>query len=55
MLVLVILLLFTCIQPLLPQQFEANLIIDHPITKRQMSNISRPRPTSWWRPRLERS
>ncbi|MBQ6256011.1 MAG: ABC transporter permease [Clostridia bacterium] len=40
MLVLVILLLFTCIQPLLPQQFEANLIIDHPITKRQMSNIS---------------
>lgn len=40
MLVLVVLLLFTCIQPLLPQQFEANLIIDHPITKRQMSNIS---------------
>lgn len=40
MLVLVLLLLFTFIQPLLPQQFEANLIIDHPITKRQMSNIA---------------
>ena len=40
MLVLVALLLFTFIQPFLPQQFEANLIIDHPITKRQMSNIA---------------
>ena len=40
MLVLVILLLFTCIQPMLPQQFDANLIIDHPITKKQMSNVS---------------
>lgn len=39
MLVLAALLLFTIIQPMLPQQFEANLIIDHPITKRQMSNI----------------
>ncbi|MBR4359147.1 MAG: ABC transporter permease [Clostridia bacterium] len=39
MLVLVALLLFTFIQPLLPLQFEANLIIDHPITKKQMSNL----------------
>ena len=40
MLVLVVLLLFTFIQPHLPQQFEANLIINHPITKRQMSNVA---------------
>jgi len=45
MLVLVILLLFTFIQPLLPQQFKANLIIDHPITKKQMSNVP-PRITN---------
>ena len=38
--VLAALLLFTFIQPLLPQQFEANVIIDHPLTKRQMSNVS---------------
>ncbi len=37
---LVALLLFTIIQPLLPQQFEANVIIDHPLTKRQMSNVA---------------
>ena len=40
LLVLVLLLLFTFIQPLLPQQFEANVIIDHPLTKRQMSNVA---------------
>ena len=40
LLVLAVLLLFTCIQPLLPNQFEANVIINHPITHRQMSNVS---------------
>lgn len=40
MLVLAALLIFTVIQPFLPRQFEANLIINHPITKRQMSNVS---------------
>ena len=40
LLTLVVLLLFTFIQPMLPQQFEANVIIDHPLTKRQMSNVA---------------
>ena len=40
LIVLLVLLLFTFIQPLLPDQFEANVIIDHPLTKRQMSNIA---------------
>lgn len=34
------LLLFTCIQPLLPGQYPANLIINHPITQIQMSNVA---------------
>ena len=38
--VLAIILLFTFIQPYLPGQYPATLIIDHPITKRQMSNVS---------------
>ncbi len=33
------LLLFTVIQPYLPGQFEANLVIDHPITGIQMMNV----------------
>lgn len=37
--VLVILLLFTTIQPYLPNQYPANLIINHPITGMQMSNV----------------
>ena len=37
--VLAVLVLFTFLQPLLPLQFEANKIIDHPITGRQMSNV----------------
>ncbi len=34
-----VLLLFTVIQPYLPGQFEANLVIDHPITGIQMMNV----------------
>ena len=34
-----VLLLFTVIQPHLPGQFEANLVIDHPITGIQMMNV----------------
>ncbi len=37
--VLFVLVLFTCIQPLLPGQFEANKVIDHPIAEMQMSNV----------------
>lgn len=37
--VLVVILLFTFIQPLLPGQYPASLIINHPITKMQMSNV----------------
>lgn len=39
MIVLVVLLLFTVIQPYLPNQYPANLVIDHPITGMQMMNI----------------
>lgn len=39
LLVLVVLLLFTFIQPHLPNQYEANLIVNHPITGMQMSNV----------------
>lgn len=38
--VLVVLMLFTFIQPLLPGQYKANLIVNHPITNMQMSNVS---------------
>ena len=38
--VLLALLLFTFIQPTLPGQYPANLIINHPITQIQMSNIA---------------
>ena len=38
--VLLALLLFTFIQPILPGQYPANLIINHPITQIQMSNIA---------------
>jgi len=37
--VLLILLVFTIIQPLLPYQYPANMIINHPTTGVQMSNI----------------
>lgn len=37
--VLAVLLLFTFIQPLLPGQYVANQIINHPITGMQMSNL----------------
>ncbi len=37
--VLLVLLVFTFIQPLLPEQYPANFIIDHPITRMQMSNV----------------
>ena len=33
------LLIFTCIQPALPGQYKANLVIDHPITGMQMMNV----------------
>lgn len=36
---LVTLIVFTIIQPWLPGQYEANLIINHPVTERQMSNV----------------
>ena len=39
LLVLLFLLLFTFIQPHLPKQHEANLIINHPITGMQLSNV----------------
>jgi oligopeptide transport system permease protein len=38
--VLAFLVLFTFIQPLLPGQYEATRIINHPITGKQMSNVS---------------
>jgi len=38
--VLAALLLFTFLQPLLPGQYPATLIINHPITKLQMANVS---------------
>lgn len=38
--VLAVVLLFTFIQPLLPGQYPASLIINHPITRMQMSNVS---------------
>jgi len=37
--VLVLLMAFTFIQPLLPKQYKANLIINHPITGMQVSNV----------------
>ena len=37
--VLLVLLLFTFIQPHLPNQYKSNLIINHPITGMQMSNV----------------
>ncbi|MBE5782930.1 MAG: ABC transporter permease [Clostridiales bacterium] len=45
MTVLVLLLLFTMIQPYLPNQYPANLVIDHPITGMQMMNV-KPRVTN---------
>ena len=45
MIVLVVLLLFTVIQPYLPNQYKANLVIDHPITGMQMMNV-KPRLTT---------
>ena len=39
LLLLAFLLIFTFIQPLLPLQFEANRIINHPITGKQMANV----------------
>lgn len=39
LILLAVLLVFTCIQPYLPGQFEANLVIDHPITEIQMMNV----------------
>ncbi len=38
--VLVVIVLFTFIQPLLPGQYEALKIVNHPITKMQLSNVS---------------
>ena len=37
--VLAVLLLFTVIQPWLPGQFQANLVINHPVTGIQMMNV----------------
>lgn len=37
---LTIILLFTFIQPFLPGQYPASFIINHPITKKQLSNVS---------------
>ena len=39
LILLAVILAFTVIQPYLPGQFEANLVIDHPITGIQMMNI----------------
>ncbi len=38
--ILLVLVLFTVIQPYLPGQYPANLIINHPTTSMQMSNIA---------------
>ena len=38
--VLLVLVLFTVIQPCLPGQYPANLIINHPTTNMQMSNVA---------------
>ena len=40
LLLLVVMVVFTFIQPLLPLQYEATRVINHPITGMQMSNIS---------------
>ncbi|GHU65932.1 hypothetical protein FACS1894184_02740 [Clostridia bacterium] len=37
--VLVVLIAFTFVQPYLPNQYPATLIINHPLTKRQLSNV----------------
>ena len=39
LIVLALLLAFTCVQPYLPGQFAANEIIDHPVTEMQLMNI----------------
>lgn len=39
LIVLAVLLVFTCIQPVLPGQYPANLVINHPITEIQMMNV----------------
>ena len=39
LIVLGVLLLFTVIQPYLPNQFESNLVINHPVTGIQMMNV----------------
>ena len=39
LLLLALLVAFTFIQPLLPGQFPASRIIDHPVTQRQMANV----------------
>ncbi len=39
LILLATLLIFTCIQPALPGQYKANLVIDHPITGMQMMNV----------------
>ena len=39
LIVLAVLLVFTTIQPYLPNQFESNLVINHPVTGIQMMNI----------------
>ena len=39
LILLAALLAFTCIQPFLPGQYKANLVIDHPITGMQMMNV----------------
>ncbi len=39
LIVLVLLVAFTFIQPLLPGQYAANLIVDHPISKLQLRNV----------------
>ena len=39
LIVLAALLIFTVIQPYLPNQFESNLVIDHPVTGIQMMNV----------------
>ena len=39
MVLLVLLVIFTVIQPYLPRQYEATRVINHPITRMQMSNV----------------
>ncbi len=39
LILLAILILFTLLQPYLPNQYEANRIINHPVTEHQMSNV----------------